>query len=264
MSTLATATVWSPFRRISFRYCFVFFSLIVLPFPFTVIPLVEKIAGLYEKLFPPLVNWVGRNLAGVTEPIAHETTGSGDTLYDWLWYACIILLTLILGTVFNVLDRNRQQYKRLQAWFLLILSYYLAHSLLSYGIIKLFNLQFPPPPLASLFETYGQSSPMRLMWTFMGASSTYTVFSGFAETLAGVLLLFRRTRLVGAMAAFGVMLNVFLLNMSYDIPVKLYSFQLMVIGLYLMGQHWRRLFAFFFTDGSVPAPVKAPLYGSKK
>lgn len=224
----------------------------------------DTIVAKYSDLYTPLVNWVGANLLGITEPIAHEITGSGDTMYDWIWYLVVIMLTLLIGTIFTVADRHRKQYDRLYGWFILTLSYYLAYSLFSYGIIKLFHLQFPAPGLATLFNTYGQSSPMRLVWTFMGASSTYVFFAGASETLAAVLLLFRRTRTMGALVAFAVMFNVFLLNMSYDIPVKLYSFQLVVISVYIAARHWRRLYAFFFTEEAVPAAVTMPLVGSKR
>lgn len=227
------------------------------------VPLVNMLASKYSDIYPPLVSWVGRNLLGIADPIVNKVTGSGDTLYDWVWYLVVILLTLLIGTIFTVADRRRKSYRKLYGWFLLILTYYLAYNLFSYGIIKMFNLQFSPPGLSRLFQTYGQSSPMRLVWTFIGASSTYTIFAGASETIAAILLLFRRTRMVGAMMAFGVMFNVFMLNMSYDIPVKLFSLQLVVISVYLFAQDWRRLFTFFFTDKSVAAPARRPLVKSK-
>ncbi len=264
MNPSPTPTSWSFLKRFSFRYLFVFFTLIVLPFPLYVIPGLDVVGEWYGDLFTPLVNWAGKHLLDITDPIAHEVTGSGDTLYDWVWYLVMILLTIVIGTLFTVVDRHRKQYEKLYGWFMLVLSYYLAYSLFSYGIIKMFLLQFPAPGLSTLFNTYGQSSPMRLVWTFMGASSTYVFFAGASETLGAVLLLFRRTRTMGALVAFAVMFNVFLLNMSYDIPVKLYSFQLVVISLYIAARHWRRLYAFFFTEKAVPAPATRPLVGSKR
>lgn len=228
------------------------------------IPWIGELTEFYSDLYPPLVDWVGSNLLGITDPIVHEITGSGDTLYDWVWYLVLILLTVLIGTIFTVADRHRKSYERLYGWFLLILTYYLAYTLFAYGIIKLFHLQFSPPGLSRLFNTYGQSSPMRLMWTFMGASATYTIFAGASETLGAILLLFRRTRTAGALVAFGVMFNVFMLNMSYDIPVKLYSFQLVVISIYIAARHWRRLYALFFTEGAVPAVTTRPLVSSKR
>ena len=59
----------------------------------------------------------------------------------------------------------------------------------------------PSPSIESLRETYGASSPMRLLWTFMGVSAGYRIFSGLAEALPGFLLLFRRTSTVGGLSA---------------------------------------------------------------
>lgn len=248
---------WNLVRKIAFRFTLVFFTLIVFPFPLSVIPGIKILAEKYLELWVPLVRWVGKRLLGIEQYIQYEVTGSGDKLYDWVWYATIILLTLVIGTIFSIADRRRSNYTKLKSWFLLLLSYYLSYNLLNYGIIKLFHLQFVPPGLSQLFHTYGQSSPMHLVWTFMGTSAAYTIFAGFCETLAGALLLFRRTRTVGAMMSLGVMTNVFLLNMSYDIPVKLFSFQLVVISGYILAQEWQRLFTFFFTD-STTLPLKAP------
>ena len=69
----------------------------------------------------------------------------------------------------------------------------------------------------------------------MGASKTYTIFSGFAEVIGGFLLFGRRTRTFGEpWLVFAVMMNVFMMNMSYDIPVKIYSFHLMLMAFFAM------------------------------
>jgi len=125
----------------------------------------------------------------------------------------------------------------------------------------MFYLQFREPNLERLFQTYGHSSPMRLMWTFMGASQTYTVFAGAAEVLAGILLIFRKTRTFGALMVVGVMFNVFMMNMSYDIPVKLFSFQLVVMGLWVASADLGRLTAVLITQkNSLPPSGHQPLF----
>lgn len=57
---------------------------------------------------------------------------------------------------------------------------------------------------------------MGLLWNFIGASAAYTIFTGVAEVLGGLLLVARRTALLGALVCIGVMSNVVLLNFSYD------------------------------------------------
>ena len=264
MENTSPLTTWPIGEKIIFRFLFVFFTLAIFPFPIDMIPGTEKVSELIVAAWEFPINFAAKTFFGIEEPITHSFTGSGDKLYDWMWYFCILVLAFLIAGFWSVLDRKRNSYEKLNAWFLLFITYYLAYCLLLYGVIKLFYLQFIPPNLERLLQDFGQASPMRLMWTFMGASKTYTVFAGFSETLAGVLLLFRRTRTLGALMAIGVMLNVFMMNMSYDIPVKLFSFQLMIMGAYIAAQDWKRLYAFFILNKTAPAYKDYPLARSRR
>lgn len=262
METTYPKTNWNGWQKIAFCFLFIFFTLAIFPFPVDLIPGTEKLSAFIISAWEMPINFAAKTFFGIEQPISHRFTGSGDTLYDWMWYFCILALAVLITGTWFVLDRKRSSYEKLKAWFLLFITYYLAYCLLLYGIIKLFYLQFIPPNLERLFQDFGQASPMRLMWTFMGASKSYTVFAGFAETLAGALLLIRRTRTLGALMAVGVMLNVFMMNMSYDIPVKLFSFQLILIGAYIAAQDWKRLYAFFILNKAVAAYQDYPLVRS--
>ena len=122
----------------------------------------------------------------------------------------------------------------------------LARSYFVYGFEKFFPLQFPSPSLLTLTGTYGDSSPMKLLWTFMGASTAYTIFGGIAEIVPGLFLLFRRTSTLGALLASGVTLNVVLLNFCYDVPVKLFSTHLLLASLFLLLPDAAALWSIFF------------------
>ena len=74
---------------------------------------------------------------------------------------------------------------------------------------------------------------MGILWTFMGASTAYTMFAGIAEMSGGALLLFRRTTTLGAMVAAAVLTNVVMLNFCYDVPVKLFSTNLLLMAIFL-------------------------------
>ena len=108
-------------------------------------------------------------------------------------------------------------------------------------------------------QPYGDSSPMGIAWTFMGASKAYTMFSGFAEAIGGFLLFYRRTRTFGALLIFGVMFNVFMMNMSYDIPVKLYSLHLLLMMLFVVLLDYKRIVNLF----GLKKPVEVPSVGGK-
>lgn len=210
-----------------------------------------------------MTGFMGNTILGLDHDFTPKMTGSGDQLYDWVYTLNILVLSILGTIVWSILDHRRTQYEKLQQWFLLFVTYYLAYYMLVYGIIKIFYLQFRPPGLERLFQNFGQISPMRLMWMFMGYSKSYTMFAGMSETLAGILLLIPRTRTLGGLVGAGVMLNVFMMNMSYDIPVKLFSFQLMIMGLYIAMMDWRRLLNVFILNKPVPASETKPLIAHK-
>ena len=115
----------------------------------------------------------------------------------------------------------------------------------SYGIIKLFALQMPFPSLGQLATPLGDYLPMRLCWMYMGYSVPYQTFTGIMEVIVGVLLLYRRTVPLGLVVGLGVFTNVFVLNLSYDIPVKLYSMQIVIGCLFLLALDCKRYLDFF-------------------
>jgi hypothetical protein len=142
--------------------------------------------------------------------------------------------------------------------------YYLAGVMAFYGVAKLVRGQFPEPGPTVLLSTYADSSPMGLLWRFMGHSGPYTVFGGLAELAAGLLLLSRRTTTLGALVLCAVLGNVVLLNFAYDVPVKLFSTHLFLIAAGLAASDLRRLLALFVTAQPMPArDLSPPLEGPR-
>jgi hypothetical protein len=99
----------------------------------------------------------------------------------------------------------------------------------------------------------GDYLPMRFSWMFVGYSNSYQFFSGAIEVLAALLLLFRRTATLGVLVATGVFMNVMMLNLSYDIPVKINSISLVVLSLYLLVQEVPRMYRYFFHNEAIPS-----------
>jgi hypothetical protein len=80
------------------------------------------------------------------------------------------------------------------------------------------------------------------------------------ELLGGLLLVWRRTALLGACVSIGVMLNVMLMNFCYDVPVKLFSAHLVVAGLCILLPDARRLAVALLGTGAVaPREIAPPL-----
>jgi uncharacterized membrane protein YphA (DoxX/SURF4 family) len=262
----ATATAsarWSPAKRVAFRFACAYFGLYSFPSPIGLLPGMGWLNDAYEALWDALVPWVGNHLLHIPGEIKSVATGSGDTTYNYVHNLCVLVLALLATLVWTAVDRRRVQYEKLDEWLRVYLRYNLALTMLGYGFAKVFHTQFPFPHGDRLLTPYGNSSPMGLLWTFMGYSTAYNVFTGGAEVLGGVLLLFRRTTTLGALVVIGVMSNVVMLNFCYDVPVKLFSSHLLVMALLLTMPDLQRL-ANVFVLNRPAAPVVFPRHFERK
>lgn len=233
---------WSPGKRVGFVFLGVFFCLHIVPDMLGSIPVAGELVyeawrGLWAALMPTL----GNAFFGIDEPILVAMTGSGDMLWNYVQYFWFAVLALVTALAVAALDRRRADYARAYAWLRVLVRYSLALAMFGYGFAKLVGNQFGFPGPMELARTYGESSPMGLVWTFMGYSTAYTWFTGLAEILAGALLLSRRTATLGSLVACGVMANVAALNFCYDVPVKLYSSLLLSMAVFLAAHDARRL-----------------------
>jgi uncharacterized membrane protein YphA (DoxX/SURF4 family) len=262
--TLTYERKWAPGTLIAFRFVFSYFVIYIAPFPLHFIPYVGYGIQPFRKLFFAATEQFGRLIFGAGYVLPPESTGSGDTMHNYVQLLFLVLIAAVATISWSALDSKRNNYEKLLYWFMIWLRYYLAVIMFSYGFSKVFRIQFPSLTLDQLNKSYGESSPMNLLWTFMGASGPYTIFAGLGEVVGGMLLLFRRTRLLGALVVAIVMIQVVMLNFSYDVPVKLYSSHLLLIAFLIMSPDATRLLNFFILNKTVePEPVN-PLYNTKQ
>lgn len=249
---------WGIGQRIAFRFIFVYFVLKMALWSF--IPVLGSY--LYKYYYYPSF-FLQSNILKWHDPPRweHPPTGSGDTLDDWMLNVAYLSVSLLITLIWTALDRRRQSYRQLNTVLKIGLRYYLAMIMFSYGISKLFVLQMPYPSLAQFSTPLGEFTPMRFTWMYLGYSSPYQFFGGFMEVLGGLLMVFRRTLLLGLFVLLGVMGNVFLLNLFYGVPVKLFSFFLILIILYLLLEYGKRLIDFLFNRPT--EPVEMPPYFDK-
>lgn len=238
-------TAWTLGQRLLFRFALVYFVLYAAPLP--------------TAAWTPIVSWVGTALVGLPRELFHiGSTGSGDTSFKVLRTAIIAVFAVVAALAWSVVDRRRRHHRTLLWWLEVGCRVYLAQVMLSYGYSKVFRLQFQEPMLERLLTPYGSSSPMGLAWTFMGHSKAYTIFSGLGEVIGGTLVLFRRTMTLGALVIVAVMTNVVMLNMAYDVPVKLFSGHLLVFALALTARDARRLAAVLVLNRPAAPRVLVP------
>ena len=109
-----------------------------------------------------------------------------------------------------------------------------------------------------LLESYGDSSPMGLAWTFIGYSKGYNYFTGLAELACGILLLFRKTTLLGAVIAFTVIANIVAINYCYDVPVKIVSSGLLLMVIFILLKDLNRITRFFVLNQTAEPAILTP------
>jgi uncharacterized membrane protein YphA (DoxX/SURF4 family) len=216
------------------------------------------VVGWYYQLWSALVPWVGKHLFQVAATI--HPTGSGDTMFSWVEIFCYLALAVLATLVWTAVDRKRTHYTRLYEWLRVYVRLGLGMTMISYGAFKVIPSQFPQPSLDRLLQSFGDSSPMGILWTFMGASAPYTIFAGLAEFAGGALLLFRRTMRLGALVCIAAMTNVVVLNFCYDVPVKQYSSHLLAMAVFLAAPDLRRLADLLVFQRAVPALADPPLF----
>ena len=254
---------WSPALRVAFRFCVAYFTLFSLSNQIIggliVIPKVDvpEIGILWP--LRQITFWTARHVFHVTRTLVYTGSGSGDKTFDWVQAFCLLLIAATITAAWSILDRRRENYVTLHKWFRLYMRFVLASEMLLYGLVKVIPLQMPFPLLTRLMEPYGNFSPMATLWYSVGASPAYEIFAGSAETLGGILLIIPRTATLGALVCLADLTQVFALNMTYDVPVKLFSFHLILFSVFLLAPEGRRLFDFFLSDRAAKPPSQPPL-----
>ena len=244
---------WPHWQRILFRFFCVYLILQVEPWNlFRGIPGINLIVQPYDRIVDWAVHASNAHLFHVRDTLV-PVNGSGDTSWAWTQLWLYLSVAAIACVVWTVADRKRERYDRAAFWLRMAVRYYIAAAALSYGIIKLFALQMPFPSLSLLSTPLGDLLPMRFSWVYIGYSVPYEFFSGAMETIAGLLLLYRRTVTAGLFAATGAFMNVVMINLAYDVPVKLFASHLLFACLFLLALDSKRLLRFLVLNQPTPA-----------
>lgn len=242
----APAINWPLWKKFLFRFLFIWIVLNIAPVTWLNSDL--NIAGDYYLSF---TDWLTYRANAAFFHIREELVylnGSGDTSFSWAQQLLFLVISIVGCLLWSLLDYKRKNYERLDYWLRTFVRYYVIYISVTYGAMKLFMLQMPFPSYSQMATPLGDLSPMRLAWMFLGYSGPYEMFSGIMEIMVAVLLLFRRTMTAGLLLGVFVYFNVFMLNMGYDICVKVFSLHNLFYCLFLLAYQWRRIASFFFLN----------------
>jgi len=244
---------WTLAERLAFLFCFIYFGLYVVVtqmlstlFFLPTIDTITEIGTLWP--FRTIISWTAIHVFNHQGALVITGSGSGDKIFDWVETFCLLVVALTAAALWAWMDARRRHYAFLYNWFHLFLRFAVGSTMFSYGFAKAIPLQMSFPSLSRLVEPFGNFSPMGVLWYSVGASPGYEIFAGCAEILGGLLILIPRTATLGVLVCLLDMTQVFMLNMTYDVPVKLFSFHVILMGLFLLGPEAARLCDFFFLE----------------
>lgn len=95
---------------------------------------------------------------------------------------------------------------------------FVAASLGIYGIAKV--VQFGDT--SSIDTPLNQLSGMQLMWAFFGYTKTLPIIIGVMQVGGGLMLLFQRTKLLGALILTPILINIILFDIFYEVGGVVY------------------------------------------
>jgi hypothetical protein len=118
----------------------------------------------------------------------------------------------------------------------------------SYGIDKLIPVQMQTPNLFLLNTKLGYQLPGKILWGLMGVGKSYQIFSGLMEIVGAVLLLRRKSTVLGLLILVGVYSNVVMMNYAFLIGVLYFAILLFSLSLYLLWPYTKKLWRFFWKN----------------
>jgi hypothetical protein len=250
-------------RRFGFRFVAAYLVIYNSSTLIDLLPYTGRLGHLMYVGWNQVVPWTERVVMGMSIPAPNKPNGSGDTSFLWARNGCILSAAFAVGLAWSFFDRRRRWEPFVSEFLRVFVRYALGATLVGYGVAKLLPMgQFPAPSGSRLLEPVGRLSPMGMLWVFMGASKAYSAFSGAMEISGGVLLFWRRTAPLGALVSAGVLLNIVLLNFCYDVPVKLFSVNLLLMAVFLLWPDLRRLADVLVLNQPTSAASLAPPWRS--
>lgn len=90
------------------------------------------------------------------------------------------------------------------------------------------------------------------------------MLAGGVELVAGLLLFLPRTATLGALLSLAATGYLFAINMTYDVPVKILSFHLLLMSVYLLAPQARRLANVLVLERPAEPASQPPLFSGRR
>jgi len=255
---------WNPALRIAFRFWMIYLGLYCLATQTITTPGGTDLPD-PATLWPlrPLIVWTGAHIFHVNAALSSSfgsNSGTTDCMFGWVLNFCLLMIATAATVVWSLLDRSRENYAELHKWFRLFVRFALAGQMIVYGFAKVIPVQMPYPSLTRLLQPFGTFSPMGVLLNSMGSAPAYEIFTGCAELAGGLLLIVPRTVTLGALISLAAMIQVFTLNMTYDVIAKRLAFHTMLLACFLLAPDVPRLVRVLLLNRATSPSTQAELF----
>lgn len=250
----AVSNGWTERQKFVFRLAFIFFTIMSVPTDY----------GYYVMLLH--FDWLNLNYRHLTELAAFfnpqflnvysESGFFGAASYiNWI----LVLGVALLGAlIWSKWDKKRPSYNDLYYLVTVFARYRVAYAGISWGYKKLFVMQMPEQ-FEAIWNTHLIDFLVkRLYWEVLGVAPVYEVWLGFAEFIAGFLLLFRRTTAIGAALAFVVFGNIAISNHAYDIGEHVPSALMALLALFVLWRYLPYIYRVLIREENAVVPLYYP------
>ena len=237
-------TKWKKWQLIFFRFFFVFLSLLSL---IAYNPIIQTLDVTWEKqtaIFGHLAGFAAlmdKHLFHLGYlPAAHSLEFS-DTHFGVIITLTILIIALTATGIWTILSKVKN-YNRFYYWFSNYLAYYIFLAMVPYAVEKIIPVQAQFPNAIVLHTRLGSLLKWQLLFTFLGASPAYCMLCGWVEFLAATLLLFNRTRVLGALLMTIALIQVLSFNVFFNNSIILLASVLLVGTLFIIARSLTKLY----------------------
>jgi hypothetical protein len=235
---------------------FAILCILFIPFTFSLITFQLRFTDL---IFGRLIGYISSHVFHI---YLHNTKVYSDSVSMYILIGLLFMIAVLLAWLAINIQKWKQYSNKWLAFCYSIALYYLILQLMKYGAGKVFKDQFYLPEPNTLYTPMGKLDRDILFWSSVGTSYSYNVITGSIEIIAGLLFFFRRTRLIGLLTGLVALLQIVLINFSFDISVKLFSLFLVFLNLYLLYPYLQRLLQFFFYEKNLLPKADIPTMGT--
>ena len=137
--------------------------------------------------------------------------------------------------------------KHIREWLYVLARYVVSFLIIGYGFAKLNGAQFNVLE-SELDKPMGQVEAFWLVWYFFGYSHAYSTIIALTQVLGGVLLMFRRTTLLGACVLMPVIANILMVDLFFNVASAAWMNAFIIFGslTFILVQHRRELLNLFW------------------